>query len=104
VLLKLRYDVTLSNFAFKFNLRRYDVANPNDISTTFDTIGGLGKAMHVQPMEPNLKAPGTKRWNLKRDKPLSNSICMSYILSLTTRNPKINAPFRPPVGAHLKRT
>jgi hypothetical protein len=33
---------------------------------------GPGKAVQVEPMEPTLKPPGTKRWNLTYSKPLSS--------------------------------
>jgi len=36
------------------------------------TVEGLGRAVQVEPMQPMLKAPGTKRLKLKNKKLLSN--------------------------------
>jgi len=51
--LKLSYDVPPSNFACKFNLRRY--------SQSADPIHAFhGRAVQDDPIKPMLKAPGTK--------------------------------------------
>ena len=67
-LLNLTYDKPLSNFAFKFNLRRYTVVKP---------MAGRrhrhqhGRPVQLDPIKPNLKPPGTERLKLKCDVLLS---------------------------------
>ena len=63
--LKLKHDELLSNFAFKFTLRRFTVECGRVCR------GGCtwrhGRAVHVDPMKPKLKAPGTKLLKLEHD-------------------------------------
>jgi hypothetical protein len=87
--LKLKYDTLLSNFAFKFKLRRYTrgehlLSGQRDdghVPGAQGARGGVaqGRAVQVAPFKPTLKAPGTKRLKLKYDEPaqklLSNSTC-----------------------------
>jgi hypothetical protein len=56
--LKLKCDVLLSTFAFKFNLRRYTVERGEDRARA------RGRSVQVDPLKPTLKAPGTKRMEL----------------------------------------
>jgi len=57
--LKLKCGKLLSSFAFKSNLRRYNVVHER-------RPGGVrGRAVQVDPMKPKLKPPGTKRLKLK---------------------------------------
>ena len=63
-LLKLIYDVPLSNFAFKFSLRHYTLGH--------DSLAcARGGAVQVYPIKPTLKAPETKRLKLNYDVTLS---------------------------------
>jgi hypothetical protein len=58
--LKLNCDELLSDFAFNFNLRRYNkvaVLVPTLVAVAFSH----SRAVYVEPMKPMLKAPGTKR-------------------------------------------
>ena len=78
--LKLKNDVPLSNFAFKFNLRRYNKRDNARLpqhnhawgngSTPQSTMHG--RAVQADPIKPTLKAPGTKRLKLKYGKLFSN--------------------------------
>ena len=52
--LRLNYDVLLSSFALKFNLRRYS------LRATLH-----GEAVQVDPRKPKMKPPGTKRLKLR---------------------------------------
>jgi hypothetical protein len=52
--LKQKYSKPLSNFAFDFNLRRFEKG----------THVYYGRAAQVEPMKPTLKAPGCKRLKL----------------------------------------
>jgi len=70
--LKLTYDKLLSTFAFNSNLRRYRmVRRPR--------AAQHGEAVHVEPINPVLKAPGTKRLKLEHDELLS-SVAFSFNL------------------------
>jgi hypothetical protein len=60
VLLKLRYDGPLSNFAFKLNLRLY-TAEPTVsavvvLTASYPCVRGM--AVQVHPTKSTLKAPG----------------------------------------------
>ena len=77
--LKLKCDVLLSTSAFKSNSRRYNKAAIKHFEmlntrVTHDPgiLARLGKAVQVDPMNPTLKAHGTKRLKLKYDVLLSN--------------------------------
>jgi hypothetical protein len=53
--LKLKYDAPLSTFAFNFKLRhciKVIVADLKELKV-------IGRAVHVQPIKPVLKAPGS---------------------------------------------
>jgi len=66
--LKLKYDKPLSNFAFKFNLRRYNVGDMLSRWSDGRLLSNLhrvrmpaplpanapGRAVHVDPMKPKL--------------------------------------------------
>jgi len=65
--LKLKYDELLSSFAFNFNSRRYNADMEFDLRFVFKTAPTLGRAVHVDPMNPKLKAPGYTRLKLKYD-------------------------------------
>ena len=79
MLLKLRYNGPLSNFAFNFNLRRYTMAprapsttarspttsNPSPARRGSPSTLAQGMAVQVDPVKPVWKAPGTKRLKLK---------------------------------------
>jgi hypothetical protein len=73
--LKLQYDELHSNFAFKFNLRRYTqdadthAARPHAWRLL---LPRQGRALQVDPMKPTLKPPGSQRGNLEHEKLLSN--------------------------------
>jgi len=67
-LLNLRYDGSLSNFAFNFNLRR----STEMMEHSFYQLLNLGEAVHVDPIKPKLKPPGRKRLKLDHDGLLSN--------------------------------
>ena len=45
--LKLKYDVLLSNYAFKFHLRRYNQVMPN---FRIRTMPVLGAGIHTRPL------------------------------------------------------
>jgi hypothetical protein len=79
-LLKPECDYLRFNFAFKFNLRRYTlgpVSLRDWLSHASSSGGGglwclfdasqasLGEAVQVDPMNPTVKAPGTKRLKLE---------------------------------------
>jgi len=74
--LNLTYDETLSNFAFKFNLRRYmSVGGVSLDGDAFVAIANAatvhyGRAVQVSPIKPTLKASGTRRSKLKFDEKL----------------------------------
>ena len=98
--LKLKYDNVLSGFAFNLNLRRYTLGScasttPTTprlstsrvptaamatstnlrtcpLSTGSTTRLHRGRAVQVDPMKPTLKAPGSKRFEIKYDQLLSN--------------------------------
>jgi hypothetical protein len=74
MLLKLKYDKSLSIFVFKFNLSRYNQIRRGHLDRARRIAGPFifphrvrlrrpihGKAVQVEPMKPMLKAPGTKR-------------------------------------------
>jgi len=76
MLLKLRRDGPLSNFAFNFNLRRY--------SGVCTKSCGSGRSPQVDPMKPRLKAPGTKRLKVKYDDQLRSMLlqcCFQFELA-----------------------
>jgi hypothetical protein len=70
--LKPNYDKLLSNVAFKFNLGRYTMG-----AVMSGDEGGVkamivqGTAVHVEPINPPVKAPRTKCLNLKYNTLLS---------------------------------
>ena len=68
---QLKYDDVLSNFAFKFNVRRYTVMLMRLRYTLLSDTINLGRAVQVDPMNPTMKVPGTKLLKLKHDKQLS---------------------------------
>jgi hypothetical protein len=73
--LKLKIDILLSTYAFKFNLRRYKVGPgcgraPHGLRRR---VPHEGRVLQVDPMKPKLKPPGTKRLKLKCDLSLSTS-------------------------------
>jgi hypothetical protein len=58
--LKLKYVGPLSNFAFKSNLRHYiQCGAPPGAAPAHGDQRPHGRAVHVEPMKPELKAPGT---------------------------------------------
>jgi len=57
--LKLKYDETLSSFAFKFNLRRYTMVVLSKIVKLFPTITRLGQAVQLEPMKLHVESA----WN-----------------------------------------
>ena len=61
-LLTLKYVESLSTFAFKFDLCRYTPASCRTPTTAVPPT--RGKAVQVDPVEPTLKAPGSKRLRL----------------------------------------
>ena len=67
--MKLKYDVPLSNVAFKFNLRRYSGGVE---AVPVVAAGAPGRAVQVEPIKPMLKALETKRLKLQYDEPPSN--------------------------------
>jgi len=67
--LKLEYDGPPSNFAFKFNLRRYNVVVRDETRPISDP----GRAVQVDRIKPMLKPPGTKLLKLNCDILLSTS-------------------------------
>jgi hypothetical protein len=69
--LKLKCDEALSNFAFNYHSRRYDLAvlDGRDGSTPLHLVSRC----KLNRCKPTLKAPGTKRLNLKYDELLSVS-------------------------------
>jgi hypothetical protein len=69
--LKLRYDEPLSKFAFNFNLRRYSAETALEYLMKSPPKLQQGKAVHVDPIKPELKAPRTQRLKLQCDEPLS---------------------------------
>ena len=78
--LKLRYHKGISNFSFKFNLRRYTRGGGPGPRRTAGAAARLlqqrgsdpGRAVQVYPIKSTLKVPGTKRVQLKFDESLSN--------------------------------
>jgi len=75
--LKLKCDKMLPNYAFKFNLRRYDAAAGGAGPPRAFTRAGRhapvqGGAVQVDPIIPTLKEPGTERSKLKHEDLLSN--------------------------------
>jgi hypothetical protein len=64
--LKLKCDEPLSNFAFKFNLRRYSMgAIQQVVQRACDTgTAEHGRAMQADPIKSTLKAPGPRRLKL----------------------------------------
>ena len=85
--MKLKYDELLTNFAFKFNLRRYTAGAQRERRHL------PGRAVRVDPIKPTLKAPGIKLLKLKYDKPLSNFAfkfnLRRYILEALLDNSKV---------------
>jgi hypothetical protein len=65
--LNVKYDILLSSSAFKFNLRRYKEGAEQRRVLQPEHPGGSaqGKVVHVDPMKPKLKPPGTKRLKLE---------------------------------------
>jgi len=67
------------NFAFNFNLRRYSGGRDAHRRGARHALlrhgrhAGRGRAVQVDPIEPKLKLPGTKRLKLKCDILLSTS-------------------------------
>jgi len=45
-----------------------------------------GRAVHVDPMKPTLKAPGTRRLKVKHDEPLSTFAFSFNLRRCTTRS------------------
>jgi len=73
--LKLICDDPLSDFAFKFNLRRYNLYNFRRRCMNRGSCSGghsHGRAVQVDSIKPKLKASGNKRLKLKYDELLSN--------------------------------
>jgi len=71
--LKLMCATLLSNSASKFILRRYsEVGKQARVAAEADRRRRqqLGKVVHVDPIKPKLKLPGTQRLKLKRDRPV----------------------------------
>jgi len=58
--LKLRYDGTVLNFAFKFSLRRYT----KGFSETEEVVQ-YGRAVQVDPIKPPLKSPVSRSLKLE---------------------------------------
>ena len=67
----INYFQCCSNFAFKFNLRRYTEAARCCYSSRSARRLPRGRAVQVDPVKPVLKGPGAKRLKLKSDKQLS---------------------------------
>jgi hypothetical protein len=67
--LKLKYDGPLSSVGFKLNLRRYTLVS-GAIALVFNNR--RGEAVQLDPMQPTLKAPISKRLKLTYDDLLSN--------------------------------
>ena len=64
--LKLKWETLLSKYAFKFNLRRYIWGAQQQVEQgETRTRSPCGRAVQIDPIEPTLKAPGTKRLKLK---------------------------------------
>ena len=83
--LKLDFDELLSTFAFNFNLRRFIEA---EVDVFYDD-GNVqlelhGKAVQIEPMIIILKAPETKRFKLKCDKPVSTVAFKSNLRRYST--------------------
>ena len=78
--LKLKCDKLLSTFAFNINLRRHNVVSlrarnlcdGGSVAYTTLRVVPPGEAVQLDPIEPTLKAPGTKRLKLKCDELLSS--------------------------------
>jgi hypothetical protein len=56
----------------------------------------LGRVVQVDPTEPKLKAPGTKRLKLKYDGPLSNFAFKFNLRRYTSASPSWPSPLRTP--------
>jgi hypothetical protein len=69
--LKLQCYEPLSNFAFKFKLRRYNEEPHINIYSGFEEEC-IGRAVRVDPIRPTLKAPGSVLSKLRYDGPVSN--------------------------------
>jgi hypothetical protein len=83
--LKLKDDILLSTFAFKFKLRRY-IWERSSASKHLQMVSGLnravfwlGRAVQVDPMQSKLKPPGTNGLKLKCD-----LFCFQLLLSNST--------------------
>jgi len=78
-LLKLEYDEPLSNFALKFNLRRFSKGACTSSTARRRMTRARaspartcrGRAVQVYPIKPKFKPPGTKRLKVKYDEVLS---------------------------------
>jgi len=103
--LKLKHGEQLSNFAFKFNLRRYSPVQQQraaESAVALALLTGPGRAVQVDPIKPTLKAPGSKRLKLQHEKLLSNfsfNFDLRRYTSAAPPTPSSPPPWKPRRGA-----